>query len=405
MKVLIVDKLPGGAAARLRAEGCAVVEAVGLKGDALVEALRREDPDVLVVRSTKVTQAHLDANARLSLVVRAGAGVNTIDVEAASARGIYVSNCPGKNAEAVAELAFGLLLCADRQIPNATRDLRAGQWRKKHYSQAQGLYGRTLGLLGMGYVGRAMALRARAFGMQVVAWSRSLGPEEARALGIGYAASPLEVAAAADFVSVHVALSAETEGLIDDAFIDAMRPGAVLINTARGEVAREESLLRGVQEKGLRCGLDVWAQEPAGDEGELSSALLAQEQVYGTCHVAASTEQAQEAVAAQAVAIALAWHQTGVVPCCVNLARRSRASHMLVVRHRDRVGVLAQVLDVLRRDEVNVQEMENIIFDGGEAAVARIRLGCGPSAAAQEEIQRAQHVLAVDLLPLTQDKA
>jgi D-3-phosphoglycerate dehydrogenase len=316
-----------------------------------------------------------------------------------------VANCPGKNAAAVAELAFGLILAADRQIPNVARDMRQGQWRKKHYSAAQGLHGRTLGLLGLGNAGQAMIPRAQAFGMKVVAWSRSLTPARAQALGVTQAADPLEVARHSDVVSVHVALAPETRGLVGRAFLEAMRPGATLINTSRGGVVDEDSLLWAVQHRALRCGVDVWSGEPKEAWPPPGSPLLEQEQVYGTCHIAASTAQAQQAVADQAVAIALTWRDTGVVPCCVNLSRRSRATHLLVVRHLDRVGVLAGVLDLLRRDQVNVQEMDNVIFDGGKAAVARIRLDQAPSPGALSQMDQAADILALDLLPLTLGEA
>ena len=141
-----------------------------LKDAALAEALASTKADVLVVRSTKVTDAILEAGT-LSLVVRAGAGYDTIDVRGASRRGIYVSNCPGKNSVAVAELAFGLILALDRRIPDNVADLRAGKWNKKEYSKSRGLYGRTLGLLGFGSIGQEMARRAQAFGMHLAVWS------------------------------------------------------------------------------------------------------------------------------------------------------------------------------------------------------------------------------------------
>ena len=172
----------------------------------------------------------------LKLVVRAGAGYNTIDVAAASRRGIYVSNCPGKNSIAVAELAFGLILALDRRIADNVISLRQGQWNKTEYSKARGLYGRTLGLIGVGRIGREMIPRAKGFSMPVVAWSRSLTPAEARELGVEYAASPVEVARRADIVSVHLASNAETRGRIDAEFFEAMRQGAYFINTSRAEL-------------------------------------------------------------------------------------------------------------------------------------------------------------------------
>ena len=151
MKVLIADKFEDSGRAAIAGGGCELDYRPGTKDDALAEAIRSTGADVLVVRSTKVTRQMLEAG-RLALVVRAGAGVNTIDVAAASARGIYVANCPGKNSIAVAELAFALMLALDRRVADNVADLRAGQWNKKEYAKAQGLFGKTLGLLGVGSV-------------------------------------------------------------------------------------------------------------------------------------------------------------------------------------------------------------------------------------------------------------
>src|SRR6187431_1522571 len=206
MKVLVADKFEQSGIAGLKAAGCEVVSDPELKDDALKDAIAQTGADVLVVRSTKVTAAMLDAG-RLSLVVRAGAGYNTIDVAAASRRGIYVSNCPGKNSIAVAELAFALILALDRRIADNVIALRRGEWNKKEFSKARGLFGRTLGLIGVGKIGQEMIPRAKAFGMPVVAWSRSLTADRAAAFGIELMESPQQVAQAADIVSVHLALT------------------------------------------------------------------------------------------------------------------------------------------------------------------------------------------------------
>jgi len=170
MKVLIADRFEQEGLDALRALGLDVTYQPDLKEAALAEALARTGADILVVRSTKVSDAILDAG-ELSLVVRAGAGYDTIDVKSASRRGIYVSNCPGKNAVAVAELAFGLILALDRRIPDNVAELRAGRWNKKEFSKAQGLHGRTLGILGFGSIGQEVARRAQAFGMNLAIWS------------------------------------------------------------------------------------------------------------------------------------------------------------------------------------------------------------------------------------------
>jgi D-3-phosphoglycerate dehydrogenase len=402
MKVLVADKFEKSGVDGLKAAGCEVVYEPDLKDDALTQAIAASGADVLVVRGTKVTTAMLDAG-RLSLIVRAGAGYNTIDVTGASRRGIYVSNCPGKNAIAVAELAFGLILALDRRIPDNVAEMRGGTWNKKEYSKAQGLYGRTLALLGVGSIGQEMIRRAAGFGMHVVIWSRRfdgqnrpLADLEAREMGIEsvlrsiaieLAPTPADAVSRADVVSVHVALSPETKGLIDAALLARMKPGTLFINTARGEVVDYAALAAAVKERGLRVGLDVYANEPASATAPFKDDLVDLPGVYGTHHIGASTDQAQEAIAAETVRIIRSYKETGRVPNVVNLARRTPATHMLVVRHRDRPGVLAHVFNHLRQANLNVQETENIVFEGAEAAVARINLDGEPPASVCQRIK------------------
>ncbi len=378
MRVLIADKFEQSGREGLQAIGCDVSFQPDLKDEALVAAIAEHKPDVLVVRGTKVTEPMLAAGP-LKLIVRAGAGYNTIDVAAASRRGIYVSNCPGKNSIAVAELAFALILALDRRITDAVIALRAGEWNKKEFSKARGLFGRKLGLVGLGKIGQEMIPRARAFGMPVVAWSRSLTPERALELGVERMETPLEVARAADVVSIHVALKPDTRMLIGPEFFQAMRDGAYFINTSRGETVDQAALVAAIHGKGIRAGLDVFAIEPAAAVAEFADPIANEPGVYGTHHIGASTDQAQEAIAAETVRIIQSFKETGQVPNVVNLAQRTPATHRLVVRHRDRPGVLAQVLDAIKAEQINVQEMENIVFEGAEAAVARINLDKAPS--------------------------
>jgi D-3-phosphoglycerate dehydrogenase len=400
MRVLIADKFEQSGRDGLDAAGCDYSYQPDVTGDALVEAIRAYGPEVLVVRSTKVTEPMFDAGP-VKLVVRAGAGYNTIDVAAASRRGVYVSNCPGKNSVAVAELAFALMLALDRRIPDNVAELRAGRWNKKEFSKARGLMGRTLGLVGTGQIGREVRERARAFGMRVVAWSRSLTEERAAALGVERMDGPLDVARASDVVSVHLALTPDTRGLIGDEFFAAMREGAVLINTARGEVVDQPALLRAMREKNIRAGLDVYAAEPASSSGEFTDEIAREPNLYGTHHIGASTDQAQEAIAAETVRVIRAFRETGEVPNVVNLAARTPATHTLVVRHRDRPGVLASVLDSIKAADINVQEMENIVFEGAEAAVARINLDAAPPADALERLKAANaDIIEISLIKI-----
>lgn len=390
MKVLVADKFEQNGIDGLKAAGCEVVYQPDLKDDALTQALRDTAADVLVVRSTAVTGAMLETGS-LSLVVRAGAGYNTIDVATASKRGIYVSNCPGKNAIAVAELAFALVLALDRRVPDNVADLRAGIWNKKEYSKARGLYGRTLGLLGYGNIGQEMAKRAHAFGMPIVVWSRRFATGKDRIanepMPVQLAKSPAEVAGRSDVLSVHLALNADTKGLVNASVLDKLKPGSYFINTARAEVVDHAALEKAVRERSIRVGLDVFAAEPSGAAGTFSDPIVALPNVYGTHHIGASTDQAQEAIAAETVRIIASYKDTGKVPNVVNLAKKTPATHMLVVRHRDRPGVLAHVFEHLRSGDINVQETENVIFEGAQAAVARINLDGAPSDALLKAMQ------------------
>jgi D-3-phosphoglycerate dehydrogenase len=391
MKVLIADKFEQSGLDGLTSAGCDVSYQPDLMDDTLASAIRDTASDILIVRSTVVTGAMLEEGA-LSLVVRAGAGYNTIDVAAASKRGIYVSNCPGKNAIAVAELAFALLLSLDRRVPDNVADLRAGKWNKKEYSKARGVFGRTLGLLGYGNIGQEMAKRAHAFGMPVIVWSRRFATgrvdPDAEPIPITVAASPQELAGRCDILSVHLALSAETRGLVNAAVLEKLKPGSFFINTARAEVVDAAALEKVAREKNIRVALDVFANEPSTATGEFKDVIASLQNVYGTHHIGASTDQAQDAIAAETVRIVATYKNTGKVPNVVNLAKKTPGTHMLVVRHRDRPGVLAHVFDKLRAENINVQETENIIFEGAQAAVARINLDGEPSGALLKTIYR-----------------
>ncbi len=379
MKVLIADNFEQSGIDGLKAAGCEVLYQPDLKDAALVEAIRDSHAEALVVRGTVVSAAALEAG-QLALVVRAGAGYNTVDVAAASRRGIYVSNCPGRNAIAVAELTFALMLALDRRVPDNVADLRAGRWNKKEYSKARGLFGRTLGLIGYGSIGAEVARRAHAFGMPVVVWSRRFtGGYIDVAMPFRVVESPQRLAEVSDVVSVHLALTKETRGFVDASILGRMRPGSYFINTARAEVVDYDALTNASRGGGIRVGLDVFATEPGSATGDFSDPLLALPNVYGTHHIGGSTDQAQEAIAAETVRVVTAYKTTGRVPNVVNLAAKTPATHRLIVRHRDRPGVLAHVFDVLRTGRVNVQETENVIFEGAEAAIARISIDALPS--------------------------
>jgi D-3-phosphoglycerate dehydrogenase len=375
MNILIADKFEKSGVEGLKALGCRVVNEPTVTEEALPELLVRSEADILVVRGRKVTAPMLTASASLGLVVRAGAGYNTIDVKTASQRSILVANCPGKNAIAVAELTFGLMLALDRRIVDAAADLRAGRWNKKEYSQARGLKGRTLGIIGMGEIGKAVARRAQAFRMKIVAWSRSLTPELAEECGVIACASPAEVAAQCDVLTIHLAAAPATKGLINADILGRLAPGSYVINTARADVMDYAAVSKAMAEKNLRVGLDVFPDEPAVGQAEYHAEILkAGGVVYGTHHIGASTDEAQEAIAAEVVRVVRVYAETGRVENCVNLCAKSPARNVVVVRHRNRPGVLAHALNAISRAGVNVEEMENIICEGAESACAKIKL-------------------------------
>ena len=397
-RVLIADKFERVGIDGLKELGFDVVVRPDMKPEELGDALREVDPKVLIVRSKKVNGEAMQQAPGLSLVIRAGAGIDTIDVAAASRLGIFVSNCPGKNSVAVAELVMALLLATDRRVPDQVIDLRRGAWNKAEYSKARGLHGRTLGIVGLGQIGREIAKRAMAFGMKVIAWSRQLTLEDCTELGIEYAETPLEVARHADAVTINVASTSETKHLVNAEFLGAMRQGAYLINTSRGSVVDEAALLEAIAAKGIRCGLDVYQGEPSGSKVAFDSALAMSLGVYGTHHIGASTDQAQTAIAHEVIRIVQQFSQTGTALHCVNRLAKSSATHVLSVRHQNKPGVLAHVFRVLYDEKINVEEVENIAYHGSEAASARVHVTGLPSRHAIDEIKGGNpNVISVDL--------
>ena len=404
MKILLADKISESGVDLLRREGHDVAALPKATGDALQKALQERRPEVLIVRSTRVTAEMMDTNPALELIIRAGAGYDTIDVDAASERGIFVSNCPGKNSDAVAELTMSLILALDRRVADNVRDARDGRWNKGLYSRSRGVKGATVGIVGLGHIGEQVARLAQAFGARVIAWSRSLTNEAAEELGVERKASPLEVASEADIVTLHVSGAPETRHLADRSFFAAMKRGAVFINTSRASVVDEEALSRALDEKDIVVGLDVMEGEPAQKEGPFQHPLANHPNVYITHHIGASTEQAQDAIAEEALRIVRVYGESGHVPNCVNIESHSPASHLLTVRHLDKVGVLAAVLDEVRKAGWNVQEMENLIFAGAKAACARITFDGHPSDAVVRRIEDHPDVLAVSLIALRAKK-
>jgi len=394
MKILIADKLSDKALNNLKSSGAEIVFKPGLGADDLAGEIK--DAEVLIVRSTKVQKECIDAGANLSLIIRAGAGVNTIDIAHASQKGIHVANCPGKNKDAVAELAIGLMIAADRRIADATADLRDGVWGKKKYSKAAGLKDKTIGIIGLGSIGKAVGKIAKGMDMQVAAWSRSLTPEKAEELEITYCEDIYKLAETCDVISVHLAASKETKHLLNDKFFSAMKDNSIFLNTSRGEVVDTAALKKAIKEKGIKAGLDVFENEPAASAPDFADKELAS-LIVATPHIGASTDQSSDAIADEVVRVVEAFSSTGKPINAVNIQAKSPAVINMVVRHYNRVGVLAGVLTELRNGNINVEEMANTIFQGGEAAVCTLKLDSKPGDDTVKIINNLENVIQAEL--------
>lgn len=395
MRVLVADALGEGALEALREIG---TEPTVL--DKSTQDLSKEiaNKDVLIVRSTKVDQSILNNASSLGLIVRAGAGTDTIDTEAAARKGIFVSNVPGKNAIAVAELTMGLLLAVDRSIASCDMDLRNGKWDKARYRKADGLAGKTMAIIGLGSIGQAVAQRAKAFDMSIIALRKpgrcSDSERKIRSLGIRLVDTLEGLLSTADVVSLHIPGGESTKGFVDEKFLAAMKPNAILINTSRGSTIDQEALLTALDANKIRAGLDVFPNEPSEQKCDFECALASHERVVGTHHIGASTKQAQNAVLQGTIDVIKAY-QSGELINCVNLERADKPVATLTVRHIDQVGVLAGVLDILKAFDINVQEMNNRVFAGKSAAVATIECEKLPGADAIESIASIPPVVGV----------
>lgn len=399
MKVLIADKLPEKSIDNLKALGLAVEYQPKLKSEELASVMK--DADVLVVRSTEVRADCISTAKNLSLIIRAGAGVNNIDMNAANARGIYVSNCPGKNSIAVAELTMGLLLAIDRRIPDNVIDLRNAKWNKSEYSKADGILGKTLGVIGVGQIGKEVIARAKAFRLSIIAWSRSLNDEKAAELGVVRAASIDELVTKSDIVSVHLALKPETKKMITKEIIGKMKPNAIFLNTSRWEVVDEEALFEAAKAGRIRVGLDVFSGEPEDKTSPFTNKLATLSTVYGTHHIGASTVQAQNATADEVVEIIKEYKKLGTVRNWVNKAKGTPVKFQMVIRHYDKPGVLANVFNDLKSANINIQEVENLIFEGTQTACCTLRLDAEPPKETVASIAaRSSEVIQVQLVQL-----
>ncbi len=368
VKVLIADKFPERYIQELKDFELEVIYSPKLGENDLPEAAK--EVDILVVRSTNVTSETIENSKNLNLIIRAGAGVNNINISAANKKGIYVANCPGMNSIAVAELAIGLMISLDRRIPDNVIDFRNGKWNKGEYSKAEGLYGKTLGIIGVGNIGKEVAKRALALGMNVY------GKDISRIEGVAIKdfSEMDQLLPLCDIVSLHLPATPQTKGLFNKKLFGFMKPNSFLINTARADLIDQDAMIEAIKEKNIRVAMDVIKNEPEDKAAEIKSPLQSIPNIYITHHIGASTEQAQNAVASETIRIIKEFVSSGVIAHWVNRSKISDAHYQLVVKHYDKPGVLASIMSIIRDRQINIEEIENIIFEGGVVACCTMKL-------------------------------
>jgi D-3-phosphoglycerate dehydrogenase len=393
MKIVVACELPDPALDELRTLTPDVHYLPQASPSELRDSLA--DAGILIVGTTRVSPELITRAPVLQMIVHAGSGPGDVAVEDASAAGVFVTHCPDKDAEAIAELTLGLILALDRRIVSNTVALRENRWTRGESTDARGLYNRTLGILGYGAVGRLVAQRALAFGMRVRAWSPEpvdTPPE----FNIEFCNWPRELARDCDVIAVLPA-GDPNELLVDAAFLQSMPDGAYLVHVGHPGAVDEAALARAVEQRHLRVALDVCSSEPAGDTGRFRWRFGDLVNVIGTQHIGSLTAQARQATADEVVHIVRSFVVSGEVLNCLNLCDRSPATWQLVLRGRDQVGVMAAILDAIRADGINAQEMASRVFTGAKAAWCVIALEERPSTEALESIRALPDVLHLEL--------
>lgn len=393
MKILVACVLPEFAIEELRGLGSEVVVQPTLAGEALVAASR--DVNILIVRRTRVPADLFNTASSLQMVLRAGTDVSGIAVEAASAQGVFVTNCPQRDAVAVSEMAFASMLALDRQLLDAVAVARSNSHIKRdEFPEARGLAGRTLGVVGFGPTERELARRARAFDMKVLCWSHSMQGEHAGAEDVDFVNWPRELAARSDIVFVYAPPEEGEELRADSELLSEMREGAHLIHIGVPAALNESAVVEAIERRKIRVATDLFAPR----EGErVRSALADRPDVLTTYRLADRSAQARDAIAAETVSIVRKFLVSGVLVNCVNLLERSPATWQLVLRLRDAVGIMANIMDAIRADGVNAEEITSRVFSGARAAWCTIALDERPSAEALQTIRSLDGVLHLEL--------
>lgn len=391
MKILVACTLPDWALDELRGLGAELVDVVAVPPEKLARHIK--GVAILIVDRRRVAPEVIAAGDSLQMIVRAGAYCSNIAVDDASTQGIFVANCPHRDAAAVAEFALGLAIALDRRITENAAAVRSGQPWRPDQSDAHGLAERTLGILGFGPAGRDIVTLAQAFRMRVIAWTPAL--EAQSAPGVEFCAFPRELARRSDIVCVHGFQETYDQPLIDAEFVQNMRPASLLVHVGAPSVLDEPAVVAAVREGRIRVASDVHLA--AGETARVKSRLVDVADAIVTQRLAGATEQARSAVAREVVRIVRHFLISGEVLNAVNLLERSPATWQLVLRLRDTVGVMAAIMDAIRTDGVNAEEISSRVFSGARAAWCSIALDERPGNDTLDAIRRLPGVLHLEL--------
>ena len=393
MRILIADKFQPQYLEDLKTSGHDVIFNPDLTADKLPENIKGNE--VLIVRSTKVNSQTIKASDCLTYIIRAGAGTNTIDKEAAAAKGIFVCNTPAKNSIAVAELAIGLMVSIDRHIPACNADMKNKVWNKKKYSKANGIFGKNVGVVGLGAIGMAFVERAKAFGLTIFGYD-PIAQKIKEHEGVNYCETLQQLAENSDIITFHVPAITETKGMVGKEFLSYVKKGAYIINTSRGAIVDDQALIDAMNEKDIKAALDVYNNEPAAGDNHFATELSQHPNVIGTHHIGASTDQSQNAIGATVVEL-ISGFEKGNIKNCVNMESSTVSTSAIVMRMFDKVGALSNVLAVLKNESINVENLETLRFAGRKAASVTMQLSKVLSPDILEKLRKLDGIIQVSV--------
>jgi len=395
MKILVAGAMHETALDELRALGSTVEYAPEISAAQLPE--RIAEAGILIIGRTRVSPAAIEKGVTLQMIVRLGTAVSNVAIDEASQQGVFVVNCPDMDAEAVAEMTIGFILALDRRLIRNADALRAKRAERDAAPSAHGLVGRTIGILDYNRVGQELARRARAFRMKVLAWTRHPSAGESDNEEVEFCAGPRELARRSDIVTVYAPPAQADELLVDAEFLQNMRDGAYLVHVGHPAAIDEAALAEAARTRHLRVALDIYAPELTRDSARFRSSLLDIPGVIGTHHLADQTKQAERATADEAVRVVREFLVAGKVCNCVNVAERSPATWLLVLRLRDAVGVMASVMNAILADGINAEEITSRVFNGARAAWCTIALNERPSTEALDAVRSLDDVIHLEL--------